>query len=291
LKIGLKQVEVEIRYKIMTQAQTFQPTFMQKFLGRNYKWWYILKYNLVAASGGLGANFYQMLGTSFESLVVFYVWFSNGNSSEIITYLLIGRIYKSIPENYFYNSFGQDVIDGKIVNQIITPQPFIKFLYVKMIGRRVLRNILESLSYILAGIIFVAVTKVEIIFSWRFLILILFIPITFSINHFFGVLIGAVGFFLKDSREFAGFAGSYLTLRSILSGMILPLDKAPFSGFFQLIPYAWVLHHQVQIYLGKYTPFENFYVLLGGIFWCIILYFLANFVFKMGLKRNESVGL
>ena len=160
-----------------------------------------------------------------------------------------------------------------------------------MVGRRFLRNLLESLSYIIAGVIFVAVTKVEIIFSWRFLILILFVPITFSINHFFGVLIGSVGFFLKDTREFQGFAGSYLTLRSILSGMILPLDKAPFSGFFQLTPYAWVLHQQVQIYLGKYTPLETFYVFLGGIIWCVILYFMASFVFKMGLKRNESVGL
>lgn len=275
----------------MKTNSSFQPTFMQKLLGRNYKWWYILKYNFVAASRGIGANFYQMLGTSFESLVVFYVWFSNGNSSEIITYLLIGRIYKSIPENYFYNTFGQDVINGKIVSQIITPQPFIKFLYFQMIGRRFLRNLLESLSYIIAGVIFVAVTKVEIIFSWRFLILILFIPITFSINHFFGVLIGSVGFFLKDTREFAGLAGSYLTLRSILSGLILPLDKAPFSGFFQLTPYAWVLHHPVQTYLGKYDTNQTILVFLGGIAWCVILYFMANSVFKMGLKQNESVGL
>lgn len=275
----------------MTQTQTFQPTFIQKLLGRNYKWWYILKYNFTAASGGLGANFYQMLGTGFESLVVFYVWFSNGNSSEIITYLLIGRIYKSIPENYFYNTFGQDIINGKIVNQIITPQPFIKYLYVQMIGRRFLRNLLESISYIAAGVIFVAVSKVEIIFSWRFLILILFIPITFSINQFFGVLIGSIGFFLKDTREFAGLSGSYLTLRSILSGLILPLDKTPFSGFFQLTPYAWVLHHQVQIYLGKYNTNQTILVFLGGIAWCVILYFLASFVFKTGLKRNESVGL
>lgn len=275
----------------MTTAQTFQPTLLQKLLGRNYKWWYILRYNFTVASGGLGANFYQMLGTSFESLVVFYVWFSNGNSSEIITYLLVGRIYKSIPENYFYNALGQDVINGKIVNQIITPQPFIKVSYVQMVGRRFLRNLLESLSYIIAGVIFVAVTKVEIIFSWRFLILILFIPITFSINHFFGILIGSAGFFFKDSREFAGFTGSYLTLRSILSGMILPLDKAPFSGFFLLTPYAWVLHHQVQIYLGKYDTNQTILVFLGGIAWCVILYFLASFAFKMGLKRNESVGL
>lgn len=30
----------------MTSTITFQPTFLQKFLGRNYKWWYILRYEI-----------------------------------------------------------------------------------------------------------------------------------------------------------------------------------------------------------------------------------------------------
>ena len=30
----------------MTQTTIYKPTFLQKFLGRNYKWWFILIYNL-----------------------------------------------------------------------------------------------------------------------------------------------------------------------------------------------------------------------------------------------------
>jgi len=47
----------------------------------------------------------------------------------------------------------------------------------------------------------------------------------------------------------------------------------------------------MQIYLGKYDTFQTVLVFGGGIFWCVLLYFLAKFVFKMGLKKNESVGL
>jgi ABC-type uncharacterized transport system permease subunit len=47
----------------------------------------------------------------------------------------------------------------------------------------------------------------------------------------------------------------------------------------------------MQIYLGKYSNLEIFYTFLGGLVWCIMLYFLAKLVFKMGLKKNESVGL
>jgi ABC-type uncharacterized transport system permease subunit len=51
------------------------------------------------------------------------------------------------------------------------------------------------------------------------------------------------------------------------------------------------LHHPMQIYLGEYNSLDILLVFLGGIVWCLVLYFLAKFVFKLGLKRNESVGL
>jgi hypothetical protein len=148
-----------------------------------------------------------------------------------------------------------------------------------MIGRRFVRNILESFTYICAGAAFTVLTGVDIIFSWNFLILILFIPVTFSINHFFGIIIGSFGFFLKDSREFTAIAGTYLTFRNILSGLILPLDKAPFSGFFILTSYTWVLHHQVQIYLRNYNTNQTILAFLGGLAWSVVLYFLAKLVF------------
>jgi ABC-type uncharacterized transport system permease subunit len=47
----------------------------------------------------------------------------------------------------------------------------------------------------------------------------------------------------------------------------------------------------MQIYLGKYDFNQTLMVFAGGIAWCIVLYFLAKWVFKMGLKRNEAVGL
>jgi ABC-2 type transport system permease protein len=266
-------------------------TLMQNILGKNYKWWYYIKYNLSVASGGLFGNIYQSFGYFTESIVIFYLWFQNGNSAAVITYLLVGRIYKALSENYFYNSFGDQVLSGKIVPQLLTPQPFIFYLYFQMIGRRFFRNIFETLAYVVSGIVFIYFTHVEILFSWRLLILLAFIPITFSINHFFGVIIGSLAFFFNDSREFSSFAGAYLIFRNTMSGLILPLDKAPAAGFFALTPYAWVLHHQVQIYLGKYDNNQTFLAFLAGTVWCLILYFLAKLVFKLGLKRNESVGL
>jgi ABC-type uncharacterized transport system permease subunit len=275
----------------MNEILVYNATFMEKLLGGWYKWWYFIRYNLSLASGGLFGNIYQSFGYFTESIVIFYLWYQNGNSTSIITYLLVGRIYKALSENYFYNAFGDNVLTGKVMSQLLAPQPFIFYLYFQMIGRRILRNIFEASAYIFSGFIFVYFTHVEIIFSLRLLILLAFIPITFSINHFFGIIIGSLAFFFKDSREFSSFAGAYLIFRNTMSGLILPLDRAPIAGFFVITPYAWVLHHQVQIYLGKYDNVQTGWALLGGVAWCVVLYLLAKLVFKLGLKRNESVGL
>jgi ABC-2 type transport system permease protein len=160
-----------------------------------------------------------------------------------------------------------------------------------MIGRRLIRNLLVLVSYILATAISVYLfAKVEIDFS-KILILIGFVPITFVINHFIGCLLGSLAFFMKDRHDFDSMADIWETFKTIIAGFIIPLDKLPFSGFLQFLPTSWLLHRPMQIYLNKYSPLETFYVFLGGLVWCLVLYFLAKWVFKLGLKRNESVGL
>jgi ABC-2 type transport system permease protein len=75
------------------------------------------------------------------------------------------------------------------------------------------------------------------------------------------------------------------------SGKTFPLNLVWFVSPLALLPFAFNFHHPMQIYLGKYSNLEIFYVFLGGLTWCLVLYFLAKLVFKMGLKRNEAVGL
>jgi ABC-2 type transport system permease protein len=81
----------------------------------------------------------------------------------------------------------------------------------------------------------------------------------------------------------------YQDLSELLSGGIVPLIG--FLNFLSILPFSFWVHHPMQIYLGNYSTLETFYVFAGGFGWCVILYFLAQFIFKLGLKRNEAVGL
>lgn len=45
---------------------TFQPTFVQKLLGKNYKWWYFLKYKFNSRTTSVFDNALFVVGQSFD---------------------------------------------------------------------------------------------------------------------------------------------------------------------------------------------------------------------------------
>ena len=122
-----------------------------------------------------------------------------------------------------------------------------------------------------------------------FLATILLLPISLIILYLLGYIVACNGFFMTQIN---GITLNYGLLLSFLSGKFFPLGLI-FENFYLYLlnPFAFTFYHPMQIYLGKYSPLETLWVFLGGIFWCFFLYFLAKLVFKMGLKKNESVGL
>jgi ABC-type uncharacterized transport system permease subunit len=264
---------------------------LQKTLGKNYKWWYVALYNLKLSGLGYFTTIMDLFGNIIFVIALMYVWNIKSPTQEIFTYLLIGRLYKSIAENYLYNSFANDVLTGGLTNKLLNSSNLFATIYSQMVGRRAFRNIVETLGYAIATLICSYFFIQPILNFQSFIVLILFIPITFTINNYTGIILGSLAFFIKDKTDWDGISKFWLKTREVLSGAIVPLFFMPFSYIFTNTPIAFTLHHPMQIYLGKYSTAEIIYTFLGGIAWCIILWLAARIIFKMGLKRNEAVGL
>jgi ABC-2 type transport system permease protein len=103
-------------------------------------------------------------------------------------------------------------------------------------------------------------------------------------------VVGLIAFWSVQTTAVDSF---YYSLRNFLRGDNIPLWilATYFGSWVSFTPFAFFIHHPFQIYLGKYSATEIVYTFVGGIGWCIILWLLARIVFKMGLKRNEAVGL
>ena len=276
----------------MTTNLTFTQTFLQKLLGRNYKWWYIATFFMRSAGSSLSGFIIQQSSDIIQILLIVYIWLLNGSNSQIITYLVIGRIYKALADTYFSETLGPEIISGEITKHLILPQSYFKLSFFREIGKRLSFNLPRAAIYLIV----IAIYFKNIDWNHFTFIslggLLIILPVTFVSTFFMEILVGSQAFFVNDKRTFQGLWKAYIGITGALSGVLIPLDKLPlYNEIIQFLPTSWLLHHPMQIYLGKYSPLETLYVFLGGITWCVVLYFLAKWVFKLGLKKNESVGL
>ena len=111
------------------------------------------------------------------------------------------------------------------------------------------------------------------------------------IRYFIAFILGLTSFW---TITIYGQANLYENMVPLILGVIFPYNLITIDWlrtFLQLSPLSFIVYHPMQVYLGKYTWLETLYVFLSGIFWCVILYLLSKLILKLGLKKNESVGL
>jgi len=246
---------------------------------------------LSAQAGGL-VNVLTIFGSAMLLVAQIYVWKLGNASAAIFSYILIGRVYKSIAENYFVGTISGDIISGQLSRVLLLPTSITRLYFFVMLGKRVFRNLIEFIGFLGAAFFCVKFLNVNIDYNFSTLwILVLFLPITFFLNHFTGMVVGCLAFVIDDKRDFMGIDNIYFNFRSILAGWIIPLDLLPFASFFVSTPFAWQLHQPMQIYLGRVQGLDILWIWLQGLLWCIVMYFLAKIVFRLGLKYNESTGL
>jgi ABC-2 type transport system permease protein len=275
----------------MTQITTFQPTLMQKLLGRNYKWWYIILHHFNKNTAYRTSSIIWMFGRWLILASTIFIWWINIQSGSslidfknIFTYYIFGTMI-CIGNGVQWNIAG-GVKDGGITTKLLRPSNLMLQIILSDFGWWVFPTIVEILSLILISI-----------FGWQFVIFISFTNlllyllmgvIGYLISVFIAYILGSLAFFIVDT---GGILEIQNQLNFILSGKAIPLSIVAFLQPLTYLPFAFTFHHPMQIYLGKYDFNQTVLVFAGGIAWCVVLYFLAKWIFKLGLKRNEAVGL
>ena len=265
--------------KLTNKISFMRETFLQKLFGQNYKYLAIFLYYAKSTTSGIYGFLLGQFSDIMQNLSIAYIWILNSANPQIITYLVIGRTYKALSDTFFAEILGPDISSGQITKHLMIPQNYIHFSIFRELGRRVIFNFTRGLSYILILVIYANFIDWSQFSLLKLFLLFLLLPISFLSTFFLEFLVGTQAFFVRDKRNFFGIHRAYNGISGVLSGILIPLDKLPFYNFIQFLPSSWLLHHPMQIYLGKYSPIQILYV------------FLAKLVFKLGLKRNESVGL
>jgi ABC-2 type transport system permease protein len=269
--------------------------FEQKLSILINKWWYVIQYNFRSTSLSLNGNLINALAETIRILAVIYVWYYKGSEVNVFVYLLLGQVFKSLGEYYFYNLLSNSIETGKITSKLVLPTSNLSYYFFRGLGSRLPMNLAESVAPLITLIILQLFSGLNLVQNFDFLrfgaIMVFFLPIAYTINYFIGYFVGSLAFFVKDKKEIWGISTTATNLISVLRGTIIPLDKIPFPLFFTILPTSFALHHPMQIYLGKYSQTEISQTFASGILWCLAMWILARLVFRAGLKRNEAVGL
>ncbi len=266
-------------------------TLLQRTLGKNYKWWYVILFGYKLGNSSPIIRFINIISIVIVSLTILSVWKIGNATSDVFTYLVVGRLFKTIVDTYVYYSLGSDILNGKITTALIRPTGQFAYNIFNNLGKRIPINFIQIIASIIVIPICLKIYSPIEFDLFRSLAVIALTPFAFFVNYIIGYIIGGCAFFWRDEPTYSSFTRAHEAMNNVLVGLIIPLDKLTFFPFVVYLPQAWILHHPMQIYLGKYCQFQIVQTFVGGIFWCLILWIIARMVFKTGLKKNEAVGL
>lgn len=272
---------------------TYKPTLMEKLLGRNYKWWFFIKYRIKRRFAYRLNNLFFAIGQFLTLVSTVTVWFlaTDGFSEtlqERLTYFIFGTLFYSLVYHWPSFELGLEIRNGQISSALIRPHNFFVYYWFKSY----FYALVQGFTVILGILITLPIWNSWVSWptDWTLLLPLIFaLPIDVSINFFTEMLVGTFAFW---STEIEGVVINYGLFTNFLSGRLFPLSLIITSFGLNLLNFfAFLFYHPMQILLSKYDNMEILLVFVSGLGWSIFLAWLATAIFQKWLKRNESVGL
>ena len=266
---------------------------LQKILGQNYKWWYTVKYYFKLRTAYRVDNFFFALGNIFTLISTVLVWFyaSGGVLNEDfklkMSYFVFGTVYFGLV-NLWPSFFGYNIRDGKHTTFLLRPNNFLVSVFFMYLGIALFQMLVLMLIFVALSPFWLSFVTSSIVWSNLIWLVLMIFP-SVLIYFFLELIVGMSAFFVT---EINGIILNFDFLKSLLMGRLIPLSFFISSFSFGLLnPFGFMFFQPMQILLGKYDLNQIIITLLSSVVWAIILIVVSNKMLKIGLKRNESVGL
>ena len=100
---------------VITNPTTYKQTTMQKLLGKNYKWWYVMVFNYKSAGAYVFSDFFYYLNQIISTYISIIIWSvsNRGDIADTINYLIFGNIFLSFTLLNNHWRLGTEVFSGK----------------------------------------------------------------------------------------------------------------------------------------------------------------------------------
>ncbi len=242
--------------------------------------------------------FAYRVGETTELIVLIIMWSAIFQSSpfiggftlpEMITYLLVGNLFRVMVRNFLADVIARDIKDGRLSMYLIQPMNYFTFILTKEVGRISVATILSMISQLVV----IALFFNRIIFNLNpFFLIIIFtmLILAFFTELLISYLVGLIAFW---TDEVEGVYSSVNSLKNFFSGGFFPLSLLPplFLSISFFLPFAYSFYIPTQLYLQKISLTQGIEGIGVQLIWICILLLIIRIVWNSGIKRYEGVGI
>ena len=117
-------------------SYTYTPTFMEKILGRNYKWWYVILYNFKANLAYRTTAFFIIFRDLTPLIISLTIYGSLTDSNQYLNYFLFGNLFfKWLTLFADINwEISYAIKDGTLSKYLMSPIGWLKYEFFAVIG-------------------------------------------------------------------------------------------------------------------------------------------------------------
>lgn len=240
-------------------------------------------------------RYYTGIITYFVNVTVYYfIWraifqadpgFASLSFQEMLTYVSVGWIIRSIYFNNIDVHLSQEIIEGKIVAVLLKPVDVQASILARSLGESAFRILMLAAPSAL--LLFAVYPLLPPASAGAFL---LFVPavlgsilIVSSMNFF-------VGAFAVKMKSILGLLRAKFYIMDLLSGLIVPMSlfPAPVREVSAWLPFEHIVYTPLMIYLGKSSGADAWQALAVSWVW-VGLCILAGSLFWRSMTRHMTI--
>ncbi len=242
-------------------------------------------------------RYYTGVITYFINVAVYYfIWravyasdpsFAGFEFPEMITYVAVGWVIRSLYFNNIDSQMAQDILEGKISMVMIKPISVQWSYMARAVGEASFRLLmLTAPTAVVIGFLFPIVRPASLAHFAAFLVAVFFSVLIVAALNF---IVGSCAVSLKS---ILGLLRAKFWMQELLSGLLVPvtLFPSPLREISALLPFQHIGFTPMMIYLGKLTWFEIARAFALEVIWIVFLLLFGAWLWRTLSQRITIHG-
>lgn len=240
----------------------------------------------------------MVIGNLLYLIVVYFLWQAIYASSgtdivngmtfyDTLIYLVLATAMYNFIEMYVVWEMGRNIQTGKIVLDLLKPLPYRRYLFWSFSGTLIVQFLFTFLPTFL---IIMLVTNGAIPVGINLFYFVMAVVMAIIINYSFDFIVGTICLY---TESIWGINIMKQVIVLLLSGATVPLAffPEPLKTIVYYLPFQSVYNTPLTLLLNENPSFETVALALGTqLFWCIVMWLISHFFWKLSLRQITVNG-